>query len=334
MRIHIAHLLLLVFLWNCQEKSEQAQVPTQAQVQAQVQVQQPQLQVQPQVQVQVQPQEQVQTQEQEQVQTQVQVQPQEQVQTQEQVQVQEQVQIQTQPQEQVQVQEQTQGQTKVAELQTTDIHRHEIWDRILAARVSAGGRVDYAGLKKDRSDLDQYLTLLAENPVQESWSRSQKLAYWINAYNAFTVDLILDHYPLESIRDINRPWGKKFIKLGDELYSLNQIEHDIIRPVFKEPRIHFAVVCAAVSCPSLLNEAYLPKTLDQQLDAKTRHFINLSGKNQLSTDGVKISQLFNWYGEDFKQQGSIIDYLNKYSTKKISANAKVDFLKYDWGLNE
>ena len=333
MSIRKSYMLLLVFLWNCQEKSEQAkvQVQTPSQVQAQVQTQvqqQEQTQVQEQVKTQVQVQ--VKTQVQEQVKTQVQ----EQVQTQEQVQVQVQDQVQSQPQEQVQVKEQAQGQTQDAELQTFDIHNHEIWELILAAHVSEAGRVDYARLKKDRSDLDQYLKQLEENPVQGSWSRSQKLAYWINAYNAFTVDLILDHYPLESIRDINRPWGKKFIKLGDELYSLNQIEHDIIRPVFKEPRIHFAVVCAAVSCPSLLNEAYLPKTLDQQLDAKARYFINQSGKNQLSADQVKISQLFNWYGEDFKQQGSIIDYLNKYSTQKISANAKVDFLEYDWGLND
>ncbi|GJM30006.1 MAG: hypothetical protein DHS20C17_26410 [Cyclobacteriaceae bacterium] len=213
----------------------------------------------------------------------------------------------------------------------TDIHTHQIWDELLKEHVSDNGKVDYAGLNKSR--LEAYLKELEQNPVEDSWSRSQKLSYWINAYNAFTVKLILDNYPVKSIRDIDRPWGKKFIKLGDENYSLNQIEHDIVRPIFNEPRIHFALVCAAISCPKLLNQAYLPKTLNEQLDQQSRYFINESGKNQLNSDHIKISKLFKWYEKDFTNQGNLIDFLNQYSNQRISQKAKVEFLDYDWSLN-
>ena len=117
-------------------------------------------------------------------------------------------------------------------------------------------------------------------------------------------------------------------------YSLNQIEHEIVRPTFKDPRIHFAFVCAAKSCPKLLNAAYLPATIQAQFDRQTRHFINQSGKNQISAEVAKVSQLFNWYGDDFKTKGSVIDYLNQYATTKINAGAKLEFLDYDWALNE
>lgn len=222
----------------------------------------------------------------------------------------------------------------MSESQNGSVHLHQIWDQILRKYVSKAGRVDYAGIKKDRSTLDKYLEQLRENPVQESWTSSKKLAYWINAYNAFTVDLIIRNYPLKSIMDLDEPWDQKFIYLGDKTYSLNEIEHEIVRPTFKDARVHFAFVCAAVSCPKLLNQSYMPKTVDQQLDAQTRYFFNSSGKNQLSPNLVKISKLFDWYGEDFTSQGTLIEFLNKYSEQAISAGAKVEFLEYDWTIND
>ena len=218
--------------------------------------------------------------------------------------------------------------------QVVNIHDHQIWDGILNEHVSKTGTVNYVDIKKDRSTLDMYLKQLAKNPVQESWSRSQQLAYWTNAYNAFTVDLIVRNYPLKSIMDLDKPWDQKFIHLGNKTYSLNEIEHEIVRPTFKDARVHFAFVCAAVSCPKLLNTAYLPQKLDQQLDAQTRFFLNTSGKNQLSPNLVKISKLFDWYGEDFTSQGTLIEFLNMYSNQEISVGAKMAFLEYDWKLNE
>jgi hypothetical protein len=221
----------------------------------------------------------------------------------------------------------------ISESPTVSIHDHQIWDQILKKYVSETGRVDYAGIKKDRSTLDKYLEQLRGNPVQEYWTKPQQLAYWINAYNAFTVDLIIRNYPLKTIIDLDKPWDQEFIQLGDKSYSLNEIEHEIVRPAFKDARVHFVFVCAAVSCPKLLNTAYLPQKLDQQLDAQTRFFLNTSGKNQLSTNLVKISKLFDWYGEDFTSQGTLIEFLNKYSKQEISAGAKVEFLEYDWTIN-
>ena len=222
----------------------------------------------------------------------------------------------------------------ISESSTVSIHDHQIWDEILKKYVSEKGRVDYAGIKKDRSTLDEYLEQLRENPVQESWTRFEKLTYWINAYNAFTVDLIVRNYPLKSIMDLDKPWDQKFIHLGDRSYSLNEIEHEIVRPTFKDARVHFAFVCAATSCPKLLNTAYLPQKLDQQLNAQTRFFLNTSGKNQLSPNLVKISKLFDWYGEDFTSQGTLIEFLNMYSNQEISVGTKVAFLEYDWKLND
>jgi len=234
----------------------------------------------------------------------------------------------------LQVQSQAQVQVQAQEQSPVQVHQHQIWDQLLKQFVSETGLVNYSGFKKNSARLDQYLELLQQNPVQESWSRSQRLAYWINAYNAFTVKLIVDHYPVASIRDIQRPWARKFIHFGDLSYSLDQIENQIIRPEFMEPRIHFALVCAAVSCPNLLNQAYLPEKLNEQLDQQTRYFINESGKNKLSPNLVELSKLFSWYGTDFTERGTLIDFINQYSEQPISDKAKIKYLEYNWDLND
>ena len=116
--------------------------------------------------------------------------------------------------------------------------------------------------------------------------------------------------------------------------KIHQIENEIIRPDFEEPRIHFALVCAAVSCPKLLNQAYLPEKLDEQLDQQTRYFINESGKNKLSPNLVELSKLFSWYGKDFTKRGTVIDFINQYSEQPISDNARIKYLNYNWDLND
>jgi hypothetical protein len=210
---------------------------------------------------------------------------------------------------------------------------HQIWDALLRQYVSAGGTVDYRSLKEDRAKLEQYLDHLAANPVQSNWSRNEKMAYWINAYNAFTVKLIIDNYPLSSIRDLHggNPWDVKWVELGNKTYTLNQIEHDILRPQFKDPRIHFAVNCAAASCPPLLNRAFTSGQLDQQLDRQATSFINNSNYNKLRRDQVRISKIFEWYRQDF---GNLTGYLNKYADIDIRPDAKIEFLEYNWNLND
>lgn len=211
---------------------------------------------------------------------------------------------------------------------------HKIWNNLLTQYVSRAGNVQYKSLKASRMDeLEQYLKELADNPVQKSWTKTQKMAYWINAYNAFTVKLILDNYPIASITNLSggKVWDKKWIKLGDMTYSLNNIENDILRPMYKDARIHFAVNCAAKSCPPLLNRAWTDVNLEYYLEGQAKRFINHPDYNQISADKVVISKIFEWYAEDF---GNIIEYLNKYSKTKINADAKVSYQEYDWALNQ
>ena len=210
---------------------------------------------------------------------------------------------------------------------------HNQWNSLLQKHVSSKGIVDYKGFKKDKPALQSYLDLLAANVPDKTWSNNAVLAYWINTYNANTVKLIVDNYPVKSIKDIKNPWDTAFIKLGNKKYSLGGIENDILRKM-NEPRIHFAINCASYSCPNLLNEAYSEKDIQNQLQAVAKSFINDKTKNTISANNIEISSIFDWYGADFKTKGTVIDFLNKYSSVKIDAKAKISFKEYNWNLNE
>lgn len=209
---------------------------------------------------------------------------------------------------------------------------HVIWDGLLKKHVTSTGTVNYAAIKSSKDVLQSYLDLLAANPPRSDWSRNEKMAYWINAYNAFTVKLIIDNYPLNSITDLHggKAWDVKWIKLGDKTYSLNQIENDILRPIFNDARIHFAVNCAAKSCPPLHNRAFTASNLNAQLESQAKSFINNPQYNTLSGNSVKISKIFDWYEVDF---GNVINYLNDYSDVKIESGAAINYHDYNWKLN-
>lgn len=221
---------------------------------------------------------------------------------------------------------------------------HQAFDELLKKHVSKDGIVNYKGFIQDKAKLDKYLDLLSNNaPDRGKWSKEEQLAYWINAYNAFTVKLIVDNYPVKSIQDlhptvkiplVNTVWHIKFFKIGGKEASLDEIEHKILRKEFEEPRIHFAINCASFSCPPLLNEAFFPEKIDQQLDKVAITFVNDTKRNKITADKVEISSIFSWFKGDFTKNGSLIDYLNQYSTTKIKPNAKVSHLDYDWSLNE
>ncbi len=221
---------------------------------------------------------------------------------------------------------------------------HEVFDKLLNKYVDQDGMVDYNGLKKERNKLNEYLELLVSNPPNdENWSQNDQLAYWINLYNAFTLDLILDHYPVESIKDIgssiqipfiNSPWDIKFIEIDGEKYDLNNIEHEIIRKKFNEPRIHFAVNCASFSCPRLRAEAYVGNRLDEQLEEQTIDFINDPEHNIISTDKLQLSKIFLWYSGDFKNGQTKIEFIRRYAQTKFEDDVEIDYLEYDWSLNE
>jgi hypothetical protein len=226
----------------------------------------------------------------------------------------------------------------------TEPPSHQIWDDLLNRFVKSDGTVDYKSLKDHKSELEQYLTLLSENaPDRSTWSTDEQLAYWINAYNAFTVKLIVDNYPVKSIRDlgpalkiplINDVWHYKFFEIGGVRTCLDDIEHGILRKEFDEPRIHFAINCASVSCPPLLNEAFTAETLEAQLVKVATGFINDPKRNRLAPDQVQISSIFDWFEGDFTKTGSLVQFLNRYSKVKIKPSARISYLEYNWKLNE
>ncbi|MDX1279137.1 DUF547 domain-containing protein [Oceanihabitans sediminis] len=215
-------------------------------------------------------------------------------------------------------------------LQTLD---HAIFNSLLQKHVSKQGNVDYQGFKTDIKKLHTYIELLSANHPKETWSKNEKLAYWINAYNALTIDLILRNYPIKSIKDIKNPWEQRLWKLGDKLYNLDEIEHQILRKM-NEPRIHFAIVCASYSCPKLQNEAFTSSKLEEQLSKATKEFLADKSRNIITKDEIKLSKIFQWFSKDFKQNESLIDFLILYTEVKISPKAKKSYLDYNWDLNE
>ncbi|MFN0177085.1 MAG: DUF547 domain-containing protein [Saprospiraceae bacterium] len=213
------------------------------------------------------------------------------------------------------------------------ITNHLPFDSLLQKHVSDAGKVNYKGLKADKAALDAYCQTLSANSVQETWAKEEKMAYWINAYNAFTLKLIVDNYPTKSILNFDggKTWDVRRIKIGDKKYSLNNIENDILRPQFKDARIHFAINCAAKSCPPLWNRAYTAENLEDALEARTREFVNNSKYNSLSAGRAQVSKIFDWYGADF---GDLKKFLNQYSEIKLNNTAAVVFNEYNWDLNE
>jgi hypothetical protein len=220
---------------------------------------------------------------------------------------------------------------------------HNIWDGLLHKHVRADGMVDYKGFIQDSNTLHQYLRLLeTAHPNEKNWSRNEQMAYWINAYNAYTIDLIVRNYPVKSIKDIknglafvNSVWDIKFIKIQGYTYDLNNIEHNILRPVFKDARIHAAINCASFSCPKLLPEAYTADKLESQLDKSMRSFINDPKRNQITAGKADISEIFKWFKGDFERDaGSLREFLNRYAEVKLSKETDISHLDYDWRLNE
>ncbi len=220
---------------------------------------------------------------------------------------------------------------------------HSAFDALLRKHVDAAGWIDYAGLLKESATLDAYIARLGDVAFAEL-DRDVKLALLINAYNAFTLRLILDYYPIMTIKDIPaaKRWDAKRWHLGGMTLSLNQIEHEQIRPKFAEPRIHFALVCAAIGCPKLRNEAYDASKIEEQLEDQTRyvHAHDRWFQYQPGAKEVRLTKLYDWYGADFKQVAdSVLAFAARYSVPlKASVDKRtklrIKWLDYDWKLND
>ncbi len=222
---------------------------------------------------------------------------------------------------------------KIEEIPYGDIPHHREWNNLLQKNVTQNGDVNYKSFLTDKANLQEYLNYLEGYLPAKNWSKNHKLAYYINLYNARTVKLILDNYPTNSIKDINSPWTKKIINIGKNKFSLGNIEHKILRKM-NEPRIHFAINCASYSCPKLLNKAYTANNMEKQLIAVTKSFISDKTKNYITKEKVQLSKIFKWYKNDFTEKKSLIDYINQYSEIKILPDIKIDYLDYNWALNE
>lgn len=216
---------------------------------------------------------------------------------------------------------------------TLEAFDHTGYNNLIAIYVSDEGSVNYNGFKRNWGTLRNYIKDLGENMPKDNWTKEDKLSYWMNAYNAMTIDLILRNSPLESIKDIKNPWKQRFWKLGKKYYNLNEIEHKILRKM-GDPRIHFGINCASFSCPPLLNEAFTADKVDKQLDNLAKRFVNDKKRNTITANSIEISKIFNWFAKDFETNGSVIDFLNKYSDVSISTNAKKKYKDYDWSLNK
>jgi hypothetical protein len=209
---------------------------------------------------------------------------------------------------------------------------HEAWDVLLHKYVDTNGQVDYKGFVSDSTALNAYLNILMKNVPGTSATGQEQLAYYINLYNAATIKMILNNYPVKSIRDIKDPWGREWIPVQGNLRSLGYLEHQVLRKM-DEPRIHFAINCASNSCPKLANTAYTEALLESQLEEAARGFIRDTTRNRLGTERLQLSQLFRWYKKDFTKDGPLTAYIAKYAPIPVNPGAKISYLKYDWNLN-
>lgn len=218
---------------------------------------------------------------------------------------------------------------------------HSLYGELLAKYVKEGG-VDYQGFKNEEAKLDQYLKVL-ENTDSKELSRNEQFAFYVNAYNAWTIKLILSSYPgVKSIKYlgslVKSPWKKKICRIDDGIITLDDIEHKILRHRFKDPRVHFAINCASRSCPPLISEPYEGSKLDEQLDSSVRAFLNNPERNYLEGNKLYVSKIFKWFSEDFHNK--VVDFFLRYAEgelkEKLTANRdkiKVKHLPYDWSLN-
>jgi len=234
---------------------------------------------------------------------------------------------------------------------TTAAVDNSVWARLLKTYVVATddgvnlfayGRVG----ADDKKALKSYLTAL-QGVVVSSLDEAEQQAFWINLYNVLTIDVVLDHYPVTSIRDIaigpallvSGPWGKPLVTVVGRSLSLNNIEHDILRKTWRDPRVHYAVNCASLSCPNLMAVPFTGKTLEAMLEASARDYINHPRGVNAVDGGVRLSQIYSWYRRDFGgDAGAVLGHIRTFAAPKLKkALAEIDTIAgydYDWSLNE
>jgi len=228
---------------------------------------------------------------------------------------------------------------------------HQSWNAFLSRNVLVGrdgiNRIDYANVPHaDRKNLKYYIEFLGAVTVSR-YRRSEQLAYWLNLYNALTVRLVIENYPIESIKEVdispgffvNGPWGKKLFEVEGVPISLNDIEHRILRPIWQDPRIHYLINCASISCPNLQPIALTGRNVSAILEAAAREFINHPRAVSHDGDQLILSKLYQWYAEDFGGDDEsiifhILKYANPHLKERLNQHKSITDFNYDWSLNE
>jgi hypothetical protein len=228
---------------------------------------------------------------------------------------------------------------------------HAAWDQFLDRYVKRGAdginRVPYGSISgADRAKLHDYLAALQATPISK-YARAEQRAYWINLYNATTVDLVVAHYPIKSIRDISispgwfasGPWGKKLLKVEGEELALDDIEHRILRPIWRDPRNHYAVNCASLGCPNLQPRAFTAAFMEAMLEEGARAYVNHPRGAHVRDDGLlEVSSLYKWFVSDFGGEKGVLEHLRRYAGSELAQDlpGKTEIIdyRYDWSLND
>ena len=227
---------------------------------------------------------------------------------------------------------------------------HSAWARLLKTYLHPDGRglnrFDYGAVTTvDRVALGQYVAALTALPIDD-YNRAEQFAYWTNLYNALTVSVVLTHYPVATIRDINvspglfadGPWDRPLVTVAGESLTLNDIEHRILRPIWRDPRIHYAVNCASVGCPNLLPVPFTGKTVEVLLERAARAYVNTPRGVRVGDKGLVVSSIYVWFQEDFGNDEDVIAHLTRYAepdlAAKIAEAGRLADHDYDWSLND
>ena len=227
---------------------------------------------------------------------------------------------------------------------------HSAWDWFLQKHLAADpdgvNRLDYGAAAGDRTGLDDYLRGLSETDAA-SLNRGEQLAFWINLYNALTAQVVLDHYPVATIRDIDispgvfssGPWGAKLIEVDGERLSLDDIEHRILRPIWRDPRIHYAVNCASAGCPNLALRAFTAENAEELLESGARDYVNHPRGARVADGALRVSSIYEWFKDDFGgDDAGVLAHLRRHADDglraKLSGVSEVSGDDYDWSLND
>lgn len=209
---------------------------------------------------------------------------------------------------------------------------HGTFTLVLQDHVSDDGLVDYSAIGKD-TRFQRYIAMLERFTPLPEWSREERMAWWINAYNALTIRLVSDDLPVERITDLEEPFKREVVRVRGEAWSLDRIEREALMKGFGDPRVHFALVCASRSCPALPREAFTADRLNEQLEAAGHRFLADPVRNRIASDRLELSMIFDWYRRDFTDGETLQQFVARHTDVDVRPDAEVLFLDYDWRLN-